>query len=217
MTTDQTAQRIQALGELFLQLGDDEQRIARCLYQQLATGKPADLERLSRQTGVPLSTIVNRLDEWPGVYFNDGGAVVGFWGLAIDPVSTHQIVAGDTTVYGWCAWDTLFIPVLLGRTCRVLSNCKQTGATIHLEVSPNGVETVSPATVHLSFVLPDKAEFDHDVVTSFCHYVHFFCDQQTAAAWARSQAGGFILDLEDAVAAAHYKVRYEFQLLPVAS
>jgi alkylmercury lyase len=217
MTKQQTAQRIQALGELFLQLGDDEQRIARCLYQRLATGKPAELEELSRQSGVPLSAIVDRLDEWPGVYFNDDGDIVGFWGLAIDPVSTHQIVVGDTTVYGWCAWDTLFIPVLLGKTCRVRSNCKQTGEPIQLEVSPNGVETVSPETIHLSFVLPDEAEFGHDVVTSFCHYVHFFRDQETAAAWAQTQKGGFVLDLKDAVAAAHHKIRFEFLQLPVAS
>ncbi len=217
MNTDQTNKRIQALGELFIQLGDDEQRVARCLYQRLAKGKPVELQVLSRQTGVPLSTIVDRLNEWPGVYFNDDGAVIGFWGLAIDPVSSHQIVVDDTTLYGWCAWDTLFIPVLIGKTCRILANCKQTGEPIRLEVSPNGVEYASPQTVHLSYVLPDEAEFDRDVVTSFCHYVHFFRDRETAETWSHNQEGGFVLDLEDSVAAAHHKVKFEFQWLPVAS
>ncbi|HNP63592.1 MAG TPA: organomercurial lyase [Woeseiaceae bacterium] len=217
MKTDQTKTRIQALGELFFQLSDDEQRIARCLYQQLATAKPVELQVLSRQTGVPLSTTVDTLKEWPGVYFNDAGAVIGFWGLAIDPVSSHQIVIDDVTLYGWCAWDTLFIPVLIGKTCQVLAKCKQTGEPIRLEVSPNGVECASPETVHLSYVLPDEAEFDRDVVTSFCHFVHFFRDRETAETWSSKQDGGFVLDLEDSVAAAHHKIKYEYQWLAVAS
>jgi alkylmercury lyase len=216
MSDPQTDPRIKAIGELFVQLSDEEQRIAKGLYQLLATGRPVELQALSRQCGVPLTMIVDRLDAWPGVYFNDDGAIVGFWGLTVNAVSTHKIIVDDTTVYGWCAWDTLFIPIVLGKTCQVFTSCKQTGEPIQLEVSPTGVETVFPKTVHLSFVLPDEAAFDHDVITSFCCYVHFFRDRDTAVAWAQTQDGDFVLDLKDAVRAAQHKIRFEFQL-PLAS
>ena len=95
----QREKRIKELGELFFQLSADEQLIARSLYQLLAKGRPVEPETLSQHSGVTLSTIVNALNKWPGVFRNDDGAVIGFWGLAITPVSTHQFVVADTTLY----------------------------------------------------------------------------------------------------------------------
>ena len=217
MATDQTEKRIQGLGELFFQLSEDEQLSARCLYQLLVRGRPVELATLSRQTGLALPEVVDVVHGWPGVFFDDDGAVIGFWGLAIDPVSTHQFIVDDTTLYAWCAWDTLFMPVLIGKTCRVLAKCKQTGEPIQLEVSPNGVTYASPETIHLSFVLPDKATIDKGAVTSFCHFIHFFRDRPAADAWTQNQQGSFVLDLKDAVAAAHHKIDFEYQKLVVAS
>ncbi len=211
MAVDQTNRRIKKLGELFFKLSLDEKLIARCLYKLLAKGKPVELETLSQHSGVTLSTIVDAVDHWPGVFQNDDGAVIGFWGLAIGPVSTHQLVVEDKTLYAWCAWDTLFIPALIEKTCRVISTCKQSGDPIRLEVSPNGVEFASPNTVHLSFVLPDAANFKKDIVTNFCHLVHFFRDQAAADTWSQDQEGGFVLDLKDSAAAARHKIQFEFQ------
>lgn len=211
----QREKRIKELGELFFQLSADEQLIARSLYQLLANGRPVEPETLSQHSGVTLSTIVNALNKWPGVFRNDDGAVIGFWGLAITPVSTHQFVVADTALYAWCAWDTLFMPALIGKTCQVFAKCKQTGEPIRLEVSPSGVEYASPETVHLSFVLPDAADFDKDIVTNFCHLVHFFRDRTAADVWSQNQEGVFVLDLKDSAAAARHKINFEFQCLPV--
>ena len=216
MAVHQTERRIKELGELFFQLSADERLIARRLYQLLAKGKPVKLETLSQHSGVALPTIGNVVNEWPGVFLNDEGAVIGFWGLAIDSVSTHQFVVEDTTLYAWCAWDTLFMPAHIGKTCRVLSKCKQTGDSIRLDVSPGGVEYASPETVHLSFVLPDQAELYKDIVVNFCHVVHFFRDRTAAEVWSREQEGVFVLDLKDSAAAARHKILFEFQSLPVA-
>ena len=216
MAIRQTERRVKELGELFFQLNADEQLIARCLYQLLAKGRPVELETLSQHSSVTLSTIANVVDHWPGVFTNDDGAVIGFWGLAIDPVSTHQFIVENTTLYAWCAWDTLFMPALIGKTCRVLSKCKQTGDPIRLDVSPAGVEYASPKTIHLTFVLPGAAELNKDIVANFCHVVHFFRDRTAADAWSREQEGLFVLDLEDSAAAARHKIQFEFQCVPVA-
>lgn len=217
MAVHQTEGRIKELGELFFQLNADEQLIARGLYHLLAKGRPVALEKLSQHSSVALSTIANAVNEWPGVFLNDDGAVIGFWGLAIDPVSPHEFVVEGKTLYAWCAWDTLFMPSLIGKTCRVISKCKQTGDPICLEVSPAGVEYGSPQTIHLSFVLPDAVELNKDVVANFCHVVHFFRDRSTAEAWVRNQQGVFVLDLHDSEAAARHKIQFEFQSPPVAS
>jgi len=71
------------------------------------------------------------------------------------------------------AWATLFIPIILGGTANVISRCETTGEAVELLVWPEGVRSANPATIHLSFVLPEGG-FDQRVVSSFCHYVHFF-------------------------------------------
>lgn len=217
MAANQSENRIQTLGEMFFQLDDDEQLIARTLYRLLANGRPVELEALSRHTGIALTTIVEVVNDWPGVFTNDNGGIIGFWGLAIEPVSTHRFVVDGKMLYAWCAWDTLFMPAHIGKSCQVHASCKHTGEPIELVVSPNGVEYASPETIHLSFVLPDEAAIDRSVVTSFCHFVHFFRDRPAATAWTKDQEGCFVLDLNDAVAAAQHKIAFEFRQLPAAS
>jgi len=209
----QASRRIQALGELFFPLGADEQRIARSLYRLLASGKAVECNSVSRQSGVAMERVVAVIGGWPGVFMNGDGAITGFWGLAIEPVSTHHFIVDGKTLYAWCAWDTLFMPAHIGKTCEVHASCKQTGEPIVLRVSPEGIEYVSPGTVHLSFVLPEKGAIDKGVVSGFCHFIHFFRDRPAADAWIKGKAGCFVLDLDEANAAARRKIAFEFRQL----
>ena len=109
------------------------------------------------------------------------------------------------------------MPALIGKTCRVLAGCKHTGEPVQLEVSPNGVMQASPETIHLSFVLPEKAAIDKGAVTSFCHFIHFFRDRTAAEVWTQNQEGCFVLDLKDSVAAALHKIELEYQKLVLSS
>jgi hypothetical protein len=67
--------------------------------------------------------------------------VTGFWGLALSEMP-HRLQVD--ALYGWCAWDTLFIPLILGKEAHVESPCATTGEIVSLTVGPDGVRDVAP-------------------------------------------------------------------------
>jgi alkylmercury lyase len=98
----------------------------------------------------------------------------------------------------WCAWDTLFQPELLGRTVLVETASPDERAPVRLTVTPERVELLEPAEATMSFLLPDATAIQKDVVTSFCHFVHFFPSRQAGESWAVRHPGTFILSIGDA-------------------
>jgi alkylmercury lyase len=103
-------------------LGPQEQRLALALYRLLAEGEPVAREQLIERTGATAHEVDRLLDEQPGTYCDDEGRVIGFWGLALGGIP-HELTIGDRRLYAWCAWDTLFLPELLGATASVTSTC----------------------------------------------------------------------------------------------
>lgn len=175
-----------------------QERIAFSVYRLLADGTPVGSEEAAAIAGVSAPEVAAVLDGWPGVFRDSEGKVVGFWGLAIGELSpTHRFELDGRTLYGWCAWDTLFLPAVLGRTGRVTSTCPTTDQEIELVVGPDGVvETSHPGAV-VSFLLPDGA-FDADVVQRFCHFVHFFANTEAGQGWVEKHPGTFLLTLDEA-------------------
>ena len=47
-------------------------------------------------------------------------------------------------------------------------------------------------------MLAPDGPFGHDVVSSFCHFVHFFASEATAESWAADHPGTFTLTVDDA-------------------
>ena len=84
------------------------------------------------------------------VELDDHGRVVAFSGLSLTPTA-HRFTVAGRTLYTWCAWDTLFLPALLGQSARVESPCPITGTAVRLEVEPSGVRDVDPEEVWVSF------------------------------------------------------------------
>ncbi len=50
----------------------------------------------------------------------------------------------------------------------------------------------------MSFLLPDAAAMSANVITSFCHYVHFFRSREAAQPWLDGHPETFLLPLADA-------------------
>jgi alkylmercury lyase len=110
---------------------------------------------------------------------------------------THRLEVDGRELFAWCAWDTLFLPGVLGATARVRSRCPTTGETISLVVSPERVVETSHPDAVVSFLLPDR-DFDADVIQSFCHFVHLFASPEAGHAWTAEHPGTFLLSLEEA-------------------
>ena len=134
---------------------------------------------------------------------------VGFWGVTIGK-TRHRFEVDGVQLYAWCAWDTLFLPELLGKSARVDSICEATGTPVRLCISPNRVESVDPGPVCISFLAPDRSRFQQDIVQNFCHYVHFFRSRKDGEAWIAKTPGTFILSLDEATGLARRKNQLQF-------
>ncbi len=186
-----------ALSGAFPAMDGGEQVLALTLYRLLAAAEPVSPEQIARRAGLPIDQVNAVLKNWPGVFLDANRQVVGFWGLSLQETA-HRFEVNGKTLYGWCAWDTLFIPALIGSAAKITSSCPVTGKEIRLTVSPEGVESVSPEQLVVSFLLPEKNIFRENIIASFCHYVSFFADSIAAEQWSGMHPGTFILSLEDA-------------------
>ena len=190
-------------------LDEVEQRLAVALYRELAAGEPVSLERLATRVGLSAEEVSEILGRWPGVYRDGRGALIGFWGLAQAEMPPHRFEVAGQRLWTWCAWDSLFIPAVLGTTARVASVCAATGAPVCAVVTPDGVAEASPAGTVLSFLRPE-GEFDHDVILSFCHHVLFFSSDKAGRTWAAGRPNAFFLSLEQGFALGRLVVEAKF-------
>ena len=175
-----------------------KRNVALATYLRLAEGSPASVTDIAQRAGEGAEFVESVLASWPGVYRNEDGYVVGFWGLTIEElVPTHSLEVRGHQLYTWCAWDTLFLPGLLGAEARVESACPITGETISLVVDPDRVAATSHPNAVLSFLVPERG-FDADIIQSFCHFVHFFSSPGDGERWTAEHPGTFLLSLEEA-------------------
>jgi alkylmercury lyase len=189
-------------------LGRPHQRLALGLYELLAEARPVSRERLAQRADMTLEEVGRFLDEQSAVHLDEGGEVVGFWGMTLEPMP-HGIRVRGRQLYAWCAWDTLFLPELIGRTVAVRSTCPGTGRPVELVLAPDGVRDVSPAGAVLSF-LRRETPFDADTITTFCRFVHFFADPRAADEWTTRHPGTFVLSIDDAAQLARAVNRRSF-------
>lgn len=181
---EELARRIE---DAFPPLSREERRIALAVFRELALARAVPMHAIAARTGVAPEAVAGALERWPGVYRDDAGRVVGFWGLALETMP-HPIRLEDRTLYGWCAWDTLFLDELVGVELEVESACAATGRPVGLRVEPDGVRGLEPATAVLSFLDPERCDVEDDrVISSFCHHILFFADQEAWREWARGR------------------------------
>jgi alkylmercury lyase len=140
-------------------------------------------------------------------FFDSQDQVVGYWGLSLPAVyeSPHKMTIDGQTLSAWCAWDTLFLPQLLGQRATVTSASPTSGVNVHLTVTPEGVEQVNPADAQMSFLLPDAESTQKDILSAFCCFVHFLPTRKAGKSWVAQHDGTFLLSIEEGLAVAHRK------------
>jgi alkylmercury lyase len=200
MFTDQTRLEdwARAVAEASPDLDDEGQRIAVQTYRLLSRGEPVLPSEIAAAADVGVDRAQDSLRSWPLVFWDDQGRVIGFWGLAIDPLQpTHALEADGATVYGWCAWDTLFITEILGTETRVSSVDPNDGTSIELILTPDGVVRLDPPEAVVSLLLPD-GEFGAETISQFCHRIHFFSSADSARHWIGDRPLLFAVDVDEA-------------------
>jgi alkylmercury lyase len=179
-----------------------EQRLSLELYRLLAGGQPVLRALLAERLGEKTDTINQILDGWPAVFFDSHQQIIGYWGLSLPAAydSPHKMTIDGQVLSAWCAFDTLFLPQLLGKTATVESTSPASGDSVRLRVSPEGVEQVSPANAQMSFVLPDLTSARKDIVSAFCCFVHFFPTREAGERWIAQHTGIFLVSIEEGMA-----------------
>ncbi|MFY9528134.1 MAG: organomercurial lyase [Candidatus Acidiferrales bacterium] len=190
-----------------------EQRLSLELYRLLAEGQPVPRMTLAERLVTSVETVNRILDGRPGVFSDAQRRIVGYWGLSIPAAysSPHKLKMNGRTLSAWCAWDTLFLPELIGHTVEIESVGPIASGTVRLTVAPERVERVDPVGAQMSFLLPDASEVQKNVVTSFCHFVHFFTSRQAGESWAAKHAGTFVLSIHEAHVLARLKNEAQYR------
>ena len=178
------------------QLEPEQQRIALGVYRLLAEGEPLEPATAASRLGVGAADVKRALNGWPAAIRDEQGRVVGYGGLGLRETA-HRFEVDTRPLYGWCAWDTLFLPELLGVSAQVSSTCPASGAPIALHVSPAGVNSAAPASAVVLMIVPAEP-FGDDIIDSFCCHVRFFSSAQAAAPLLAEQRGVFTLTLSEA-------------------
>ena len=188
-----------------------EQRLSLELYRLLSEGEPVLRAVLAERLQVAIETVDRILDRWPGVFSDSERRIIGYWGLSIAGAYTspHQLTIDGQRLSAWCAWDTLFLPELLGKPVGVESR-SPCGGAVKLIVTPTGVEHVEPEDAQVSFLMPDAGEVQKDIVSAFCHFIHFFPSRPSGEAWAAQHPGTFILSVAEAHAIARRKNQAQY-------
>ena len=200
-TTDRLAIKDEVLQNVVaLRPVDDEfeRQFALSIYRLLARGAPVRREHLAAALNQRSSEVWGMLSTWPSlIQWDDNRRVVGFAGLTLEP-TRHRLITDGVTLFAWCAWDTLFIPKILGVTANVESTCPETGRAISLTVSESGVTHAEPSGVVLSFPHTTLAAMKENVRANFCQQVFFFSSIEDGTAWTSRKPGTIVLNLEEA-------------------
>jgi alkylmercury lyase len=177
-------------------LDEGGRRLAAAVLRLLAAGEPVSVPAAAAAGGVPAARAGQLLRSWPGVFWDDRDLVTGFWGLALPPMP-HRIRRAGTDLYAWCAFDPLFLALVIGGL-QVATADPVSSEAINYHLAGNGAITAAshPHTA-LSFLRPSQP-WDDDVMTTFCHYVWHFTSPATAQRWTAAHPGTFVLSLNDA-------------------
>ncbi|MPZ51361.1 MAG: alkylmercury lyase [Acidimicrobiia bacterium] len=175
-----------------------DQEIAVQTFRLLAKGEPVTPRQISEAANVSEEQVAETFHSLSGVLWDDQERIVGFFGLDIRHFKpSHAMEVGEATVYGWCAWDTLFITEILGQEAHVESTDPNNGATVQLTVTPEGVTNVRPPEAVVSLLQPEDS-FGADVIATFCHHIHFFTSAESAEEWMADRPSLFTVTVDEA-------------------
>ena len=183
-------------------LSPDAPRFVVELWRLLAKGRPISpelVEKTISYLGISRD-ILTRLQS--GLEYDDQGNIVGAVGLSLNPTSYRLQINGHT-LYTWCAWDALFIPLGLKQPVMVDARAPVTGDSIRIKVTHERVDSYEPEGAVVSIIVPKAGALSavttpEEIWIAFCNHVHFFSSPEAASAWfAGKQYEPLFLSIED--------------------
>lgn len=173
-----------------------ERDVVVATYRLLARGLPVTATQIAAHAGTLPADVDEVLDGWGGTRRDELGRVLAFGGLDLEPTG-HAMAVDGVRLHTWCAFDTLFIPLILGRPAEVESQSPAGGA-IRFSVGAAGVRGLTPPSAVLSLVTPPDRPAD-EVRTQFCAHVALFGDRSAGERWADGRGDIRLVTLQEGV------------------
>ncbi len=183
------------------ELDAQTQRLAVSMFRLLAEGEPVSPVGFADAVQIPIEVVQQIVHAVPAGALDrdDEGNVVAFSGLTLKETDHRMDIAGRT-LYGWCAFDTLFLSALLGESAEITSKDPVSGEAIKFKFGPGGYEGSSEVVMSLLEAPPE--EMRNNVRAAFCHDVHFFSSSDSAAGYAQDRPNLAMVPMSDAIALA---------------
>lgn len=195
ITNNQNAVRNQ-LQRLLPPIPKNQQKLAVETYRFLSEkASPISFQDLAKSSNHTDIEVENILTSWPDLRLNGEGNIEAFAGLSTKE-TPHQITINSKKLYTWCAWDTLFIPALLGVQAQIQSTCPVTNSSLEFEIL--GYELIKRPTEQavLSFVMPSSDFCLNNVQSQFCCHIHFFKNIEVAKLWQQDNPESLLMSIE---------------------
>ncbi|MCH7841817.1 MAG: hypothetical protein IID01_03525 [Chloroflexi bacterium] len=185
------------------QFGDQNSRLLIKMWRILGQGRPVTKEMTTKaasEVGMSFEAAGEFLRQITERDSDDN--IIGLLGLSLNQEWAHRLTINGAAFRTWCAWDTLFLPAMLGETVQIESESPVSGTTIRLAVTPDEVESSSPEGAVVSIATIDPKIHDMSTVEAiwgnFCHQVFFFSSLEEASEWAEGKTNIAILPVRDA-------------------
>ena len=198
--TEEMVSKLTASGSL-VDFGPANSRLLIKVMRALAAGRPITSEQVN-QFVTEIGIAQDEADQFlrAKTERDNNDHIVGILGLSLNDYP-HRFTVNETQMTTWCAYDTLYLPVLLQQTATVESPSKLSKKPVRLTVSPTGVQDASPADAVLSMVIidPDKTDMGSTkaIWGNFCHQIFFFASRQEAEQWAADRDDIEILSVHE--------------------
>jgi len=189
---------LQILRPAFPPLNVVQQRVSRQIYRLLCRGHPVSRKMLAKRLEMPIEVLQDLLDRLSLIHFDDQDHIIAYRGLTLHSTDHRFAIEGGSVLHAWCAWDTLFLPEILKANVQVDSICPTTLAPICLNLSPQRVEQIEPEETVISFVTPNAAGIEENVVSHLCPFIHFFASKEAGLKWTQQHSGTFLLTIDQA-------------------
>lgn len=177
----------------------EHSRLLLGVWREIARGTPVEeqtVDAIIADVGIEATEARNFLGDVSEK--DEDGRIVGAVGLSQNQ-HPHRFTVDGIQLATWCAWDSLFVPPGLQKPAIVESVSPISQKEIRVEVSPTGVDAVSPTDAAVTIVVLEEAISSvEEAWMVFCHQVLFFASKAEAEEWSAERTGIEVLSVADA-------------------
>ena len=198
---------IQHLNQILPKLSELEKRVSTYLYIELVKGYPVPLAKIEKQFSIPEEQVRKLLGELAYVEHNQNDEIIAYRGVTLSPTK-HTLVTEDSTVYTWCAFDTLFLLDLIDKPAHIHSTCAECDKKLMLKPSMLASSQFENTSIVMSFLVPEPSAYQESLRASFCCKVHLFCNAACGQQWTSQQNNIELFSVDDSLTIARERNRF---------